>query len=68
MLLQKKCLFVYDPKALSYIVVKEQYIYDAAPWITSIVGMTLGPGLLATRGTSCVIPNTLNTQSSDAAT
>jgi len=48
--LGKRVLFVYDPKALHNVVVKEQYIYEAAQWFTSAMGLILGTGLLATRG------------------
>lgn len=43
-------LFVYDPKALNHIVVKEQHIYEPARWFSRSLGITLGNGLFGSRG------------------
>ncbi|RPD54902.1 cytochrome P450 [Lentinus tigrinus ALCF2SS1-7] len=46
----RKLLYVFDPKAMHTIAVKEQYIYDEAKWWLRMNHATLGPGLLATTG------------------
>ncbi|KAI0659771.1 cytochrome P450 [Cubamyces menziesii] len=46
----QKILYVFDPKAMHRIAVKEQYIYDEAQWFLSVIRVTLGPGLLGTTG------------------
>ncbi|RPD74082.1 cytochrome P450 [Lentinus tigrinus ALCF2SS1-7] len=46
----RKLLYIFDPKAMHTIAVKEQYIYDEAHWFLRIMKATLGPGLLATTG------------------
>ncbi|KAI0370635.1 cytochrome P450 [Pilatotrama ljubarskyi] len=46
----KKILYVFDPRAMHHIAVKEQYIYDEARWFLSMNGLTLGPGLLSVTG------------------
>ncbi|KAJ3490087.1 hypothetical protein NLI96_g1671 [Meripilus lineatus] len=45
-----KMLFVYDPKALHQIVVKEQYTYEETPIFLKINHLMFGPGLLSTLG------------------
>lgn len=49
-MLGKRALFVYDPKALHYVVAKEQYVYEVARWFASAMGLILGAGILSTRG------------------
>ncbi|KAI8972795.1 cytochrome P450 [Trametes punicea] len=46
----QRILYVFDPRAMHHIVVKEQYTYDEAQWFLSVNRLTLGPGLLATTG------------------
>ncbi|KAI0716977.1 cytochrome P450 [Earliella scabrosa] len=46
----RKILYIFDPKAMHTIAVKEQYIYDEANWWLRANHSTLGPGLLATTG------------------
>ncbi|KAF5323100.1 hypothetical protein D9611_009211 [Ephemerocybe angulata] len=48
--LGESALYVYDPKALQHIIVKEQYIYDEAPSFTLGNEVVFGKGLLATLG------------------
>ncbi|KAH9929175.1 cytochrome P450 [Fomitopsis serialis] len=43
-------LFVFDPAALSSIIVKDQYIYEEAPEFLASMHCMLGDGLLATLG------------------
>ncbi|KAH9929191.1 cytochrome P450 [Fomitopsis serialis] len=43
-------LFVFDPTALSSIIVKDQYIYEEAPEFIASMHCMLGDGLLATLG------------------
>jgi len=45
-----KLLFVFDPKALHSIIVKDQYSYDAPRWFTASTNLMFGPGLLGTYG------------------
>ncbi|KAI0073886.1 cytochrome P450 [Panus rudis PR-1116 ss-1] len=45
----QKALYVFDPRALHHILVKEyQTVYDRPTWSTG--GLTFGPGLLSTTG------------------
>ncbi|KAK7676941.1 hypothetical protein QCA50_020059 [Cerrena zonata] len=46
----RKALFVYDPRALQSIIIKDQYIYEPADWNTSSFSLMFGPGILATYG------------------
>ncbi|TFY57863.1 hypothetical protein EVJ58_g6767 [Rhodofomes roseus] len=43
-------LFVFDPAALSSIIVKDQYVYEEAPEFLASIHCMLGDGLLATLG------------------
>ncbi|KIP02197.1 hypothetical protein PHLGIDRAFT_122687 [Phlebiopsis gigantea 11061_1 CR5-6] len=43
-------LYVFDPKALNHIIVKDQMIYEEPRWFLSSNRMTFGPSLLATLG------------------
>ncbi|KAK7676951.1 hypothetical protein QCA50_020069 [Cerrena zonata] len=49
-MLGRKVLYVYDPKALQSVVIKDQYIYDLAEWNAGSIALTFGPGLLAVYG------------------
>ncbi|OBZ67845.1 Docosahexaenoic acid omega-hydroxylase CYP4F3 [Grifola frondosa] len=46
----QKLLYVYDPKALHSIIVKDQHIYEESPFFIKTNLLTLGPGLLSTLG------------------
>ncbi|PIL23096.1 cytochrome P450 [Ganoderma sinense ZZ0214-1] len=46
----RKIVYVFDPKAMHAIAVKEQYVYDEARWFLRVNSLVLGPGLLATTG------------------
>ncbi|KAI0355873.1 cytochrome P450 [Trametes cingulata] len=46
----KKILYVFDPRAMHHIAVKEQYVYDEARWFLSMNNLTFGPGLLSVTG------------------
>ncbi|KAM5543449.1 hypothetical protein V8D89_002700 [Ganoderma adspersum] len=46
----RKIVYVFDPKAMHTIAVKEQYVYDEARWFLRMNMSTIGPGLLATTG------------------
>ncbi|KAM5543438.1 hypothetical protein V8D89_002689 [Ganoderma adspersum] len=46
----RKIVYLFDPKAMHTIAVKEQYVYDEARWFLGINLLTLGPGLLSTTG------------------
>ncbi|KAI1794332.1 cytochrome P450 [Ganoderma leucocontextum] len=46
----RKIVYVFDPKAMHTIAVKEQYVYDEARWFLRMNMTTMGPGLLATTG------------------
>ncbi|KAI0079855.1 cytochrome P450 [Panus rudis PR-1116 ss-1] len=48
--LNKPMLYVYDPKALHSILVKDTYTFDMPKWTTANLEMLLGPGLLTVRG------------------
>ncbi|EKM49765.1 uncharacterized protein PHACADRAFT_265429 [Phanerochaete carnosa HHB-10118-sp] len=43
-------LYVYDPKALNSIIVKDQYTYEEPTWVIKWGHMILGPTLFATLG------------------
>ncbi|KAI0641513.1 cytochrome P450 [Trametes meyenii] len=43
----RKMLYIFDPRAMHHIAVKEQYVYDEAECMNLL---TLGPGLLSTTG------------------
>ncbi|KAJ3552918.1 hypothetical protein NM688_g3899 [Phlebia brevispora] len=45
-----KALYVFDPKALHSIIVKDQMIYEEARWFIGWNHMVHGPGLLSTLG------------------
>ncbi|PSR73475.1 hypothetical protein PHLCEN_2v10767 [Hermanssonia centrifuga] len=47
---EAKGLYVYDPKALGNIIVKDQMIYEEPSWFISWNLMTMGAGLLSTLG------------------
>ncbi|KXN81939.1 Cytochrome P450 3A6 [Leucoagaricus sp. SymC.cos] len=49
-LLGERLLFLFDPKALHYILVKDQYIYEEAPAFIATNKLMFGDGLLATLG------------------
>ncbi|KAI0754390.1 cytochrome P450 [Daedaleopsis nitida] len=46
----RKLLYVYDPRAMHSIVVKDQYNYEQPDWFIKSNLLTLGPGLLSTLG------------------
>ncbi|TBU28038.1 cytochrome P450 [Dichomitus squalens] len=46
----QKIVYVFDPKAMHAIAVKDQYVYDETHWFLRMNNATLGPGLLATTG------------------
>ncbi|KAI0760454.1 cytochrome P450 [Fomes fomentarius] len=46
----RKILYVYDPRAMHSIVVKDQYSYEQPDWFIKSNLLTLGPGLLSTLG------------------
>ncbi|KAI0718795.1 cytochrome P450 [Cerioporus squamosus] len=46
----RKILYVYDPRAMNSIVVKDQYSYEQPDWFIKSNLLTLGPGLLSTLG------------------
>ncbi|KAI0763487.1 cytochrome P450 [Trametes elegans] len=46
----RKILYVFDPRAMHSIVVKDQYSYEQPDWFIKSNLLTLGPGLLATLG------------------
>ncbi|KAF6748132.1 cytochrome P450 [Ephemerocybe angulata] len=48
--LNKPMLFVFDPKALYHILVKDQYVFDEPDDFIRINNAMFGPGLLATMG------------------
>ncbi|KAK7676944.1 hypothetical protein QCA50_020062 [Cerrena zonata] len=48
--LGRKALFVFDPRAMHNIIVKEQYTYEPADWVTTSLSLVTGPGVLATYG------------------
>ncbi|KAJ3548741.1 hypothetical protein NM688_g5258 [Phlebia brevispora] len=48
----KQCLYVFDPKALHHIVLKDQDIYQRSPWSIASVRLTFGPGVLGVLGDS----------------
>ncbi|KAF6754459.1 cytochrome P450 [Ephemerocybe angulata] len=48
--LGKKMLYVFDPKALHQIMVKELYTFEESPGFTIGADISLGKGLLATQG------------------
>ncbi|KAJ3478664.1 hypothetical protein NLI96_g9603 [Meripilus lineatus] len=45
-----KVLYVFDPKALQSVIVKDQYVYEEAPSVISLRMLVFGPGLLSTLG------------------
>ncbi|KAH8101263.1 cytochrome P450 [Cristinia sonorae] len=45
-----KLLYIFDPTALQYIIIKDQQSYEPVSWWTTILNFTLGPGLLGTYG------------------
>ncbi|EKM58812.1 uncharacterized protein PHACADRAFT_112917 [Phanerochaete carnosa HHB-10118-sp] len=49
-LLGRRVLWVFDPKALHHVVVKDQDVYEEAPSSLTIRRLTTGPGLLSTLG------------------
>lgn len=49
-ILNKPTLFVFDPKALYHILVKDQYVFDEPDDFIRINNAMFGPGLLATMG------------------
>ncbi|KAI0079854.1 cytochrome P450 [Panus rudis PR-1116 ss-1] len=49
-LLGKRMLYVYDPKALHSILVKDIDTFDMPQWLTENIEMLLGRGLLAVQG------------------
>ncbi|KAI0069487.1 cytochrome P450 [Panus rudis PR-1116 ss-1] len=46
----RRALFVYDPRALYHIFVKDQYVHELTPWFAESINLAFGPGLLATYG------------------
>ncbi|CAL1697383.1 unnamed protein product [Somion occarium] len=48
--LGRKMLFVFDPKALHHIVVKDQFIYEQSGFTGTSIHATIGPGLFSTFG------------------
>ncbi|KAJ3559695.1 hypothetical protein NM688_g182 [Phlebia brevispora] len=52
----KRALYVFDPKALYHIMVKDQYIYERASFQSSINDVLLGPGILSATGTAFIKP------------
>ncbi|KAI8972821.1 cytochrome P450 [Trametes punicea] len=46
----RKLLYVFDPRAMHSIVVKDQYSYEQPDWFIKSNLLTLGPGLLSTTG------------------
>ncbi|EIW54984.1 cytochrome P450 [Trametes versicolor FP-101664 SS1] len=46
----RKILYVFDPRAMHSIVVKDQYSYEQPDWFIKSNLLTLGPGLLSTLG------------------
>ncbi|KAH9852301.1 cytochrome P450 [Lenzites betulinus] len=46
----RKILYVFDPRAMHSIVVKDQYMYEQPDWFIKSNLLTLGPGLLSTLG------------------
>ncbi|KAI9065218.1 cytochrome P450 [Trametes sanguinea] len=46
----RKILYVFDPRAMHSIVVKDQYSYEQPNWFIKSNLLTLGPGLLSTLG------------------
>ncbi|KAI0327588.1 cytochrome P450 [Cubamyces sp. BRFM 1775] len=46
----RKILYVFDPRAMHNIVVKDQYSYEQPDWFIKSNLLTLGPGLLSTLG------------------
>ncbi|KZT66921.1 cytochrome P450 [Daedalea quercina L-15889] len=49
-MLGTKQLLVFDPAALSSVIVKDQHVYEEAPQVLAIMHCMLGDGLLATLG------------------
>ncbi|KAF5360934.1 hypothetical protein D9756_005077 [Leucocoprinus leucothites] len=49
-LLGERLLYLFDPKALHHILVKDQYIYEEAPAFIALNKLMFGDGLLATLG------------------
>ncbi|KJA16173.1 hypothetical protein HYPSUDRAFT_47597 [Hypholoma sublateritium FD-334 SS-4] len=43
-------LYIFDPKALHYILVKEQHIFEESPFVITSNNLIFGPGLLGTLG------------------
>ncbi|KAK7677643.1 hypothetical protein QCA50_019334 [Cerrena zonata] len=43
-------LYVFDPKALHHIIIKDAEVYDLPEWSTDGANLTLGPGLLSVHG------------------
>ncbi|KAK7684461.1 hypothetical protein QCA50_012408 [Cerrena zonata] len=48
--LGRKALFVFDPRALHNMIVKEQYTYEPSDWVTTSIRLVMGPGVLASYG------------------
>ncbi|CAL1697886.1 unnamed protein product [Somion occarium] len=46
----RKALFVFDPRALHTIIIKDQYVFEPSDWATTSMAIIMGPGLLATYG------------------
>ncbi|KAI0641561.1 cytochrome P450 [Trametes meyenii] len=46
----RRILYVFDPRAMHSIVVKDQYSYEQPDWFIKSNLLTLGPGLLSTLG------------------
>ncbi|KAI0789221.1 cytochrome P450 [Abortiporus biennis] len=49
-ILGQQVLYVFDPKAMHNIVVKDQYTYQPAEWFTESLQVGFGPGLLSVYG------------------
>nr|BAL05087.1 cytochrome P450 [Phanerodontia chrysosporium] len=49
-MLGARALYVYDPKALNHIILKDQYTYDEPGWFLEWHRMIFGPTLIATTG------------------
>ncbi|KAJ3548745.1 hypothetical protein NM688_g5260 [Phlebia brevispora] len=46
---RKQCLYVFDPKALHHIVLKDHDV-QRPPWFTAAIRLTFGPGVLGVLG------------------
>ncbi|KAJ3551150.1 hypothetical protein NM688_g4887 [Phlebia brevispora] len=44
----KQALYIFDPKALHHIILKDQHVYQRASWAVALNRLTFGPGIFGT--------------------